>query len=592
MNMSLKGMLKFVVAVAFLFSAGTSAMAQVVVDQPAIEISCGTTDAPQPAALVRVKGDVIPWRFTIAPVGAEISFEDIQWAFNEKVPGAAETLAYGTFEGGGTTKSLTWKPKVDSPTGVVTIAVKFNRVCGSPTIPPAPGSVKEFILTWNISIFTVEIKRDIAGGAEQFNSISNANRNILPGQKMILRADVQGLPEGVTPSYVWETLPGTVFEDWTADQDRATLTEIYPDDLDQQNINFYWADTGDGRKVQVSVTVNAKTVDAEATFNIKLPTSTFKVTQLGASRLNAAGDTLGLYGVPAGNAGIVWMGKVSTPTGFTEGQINFVQLTKAYTRKVGTNGEVYHAYDDGILDLDTRYPGFPPPFTSHPGTGTAGSWPADGGEHYESDGPYLGLEADAQAYNVRLDLKTYLMFLPHGEDSRYVPLRMFTWAYGAIVNREAAGWVRQEGSAIQESNPLTEQQAPEESKHPTWFVRFNPDIFTWNKGSVAVNIIATRVNEGAGTVSGQASVTVLENVAAPLIVNLSAADVTVAIVPAGGEKILVPATVTIPANSKSVQFSFTVTNNDTKDPTQIVRITASATGYTPTEDTVAVLDND
>lgn len=555
-------------------------------------------------SIVRVKGVANTLEFELKPQ-VDVNLSISNWKINNELifdnNGPTQAGAnWGTFTRENGMKTLKWTLGGNKD-GAFRITAVLKRGCGGGGGggggPGGAGDqLDEDLDLWSGAVIKIEIKRDIAGGAEQYDPITDANRNVLPGQKMILKAEVTGLPEGVTPSYVWETLPGTVFEDWTADQDRATLTEIYPDDLDQQNINFYWADTGVGRKVQVSVTVNAKTTDAEATFNIELPTSTLRVTQLGASRLNTAGDTLGLYGVPTinpdgvPNPGIAWLGAVSTPTGFTGGKFNFVQLAKSNYRKVGTDGEVHHGYLDGILRLDTTYPYEPPPYTSHPGT--AGSYLANGGGHSESDSPSMALEADEQTYNVRLDLKTYLMFLPPGEDSRYVPLRMFTWAYGAIVNKGAAGWVRQEGSAIQESNPPKEALAPRESKHPTWFVRSNPDIFTWNKGTVAVNIIATTVNEGAGIVSGQANVTVLENVAAPLVVNLSAADVTAAIVPFGGEKIVVPATVTIPANSKSVQFSFTVTNNDTKDPTQIMRITASATGYTPTEDTVAVLDND
>lgn len=549
-------------------------------------------------SIVRVKGVANTLEFELQPQ-ADVNLSISNWKINNELifdnNGPTQAGAnWGVFTRENGMKTIRWTLG-GTKEGEFKLTAVLKRSCGG-GLGGAGDQPDEDLDLWSGSVIKIEIKRDIAGGTEQFDPITDANRNVLPGQKMILRADVQGLPEGATPSYVWKTLPGKVFEDWTADQDRATLTEIYSDDLDQQNINFYWADTGDGRKVQVSVTVNAKTADAEATFNTNLPTSILRVTQLGASRINTAGDTLGLYGVPAinpdgdPNPGIEWVGAVSTPTDFTGGRFNFVQLAKSNYRKVGTDGEVHHGYLDGILRLDTTYPYEPRPYTSHPGT--AGSYLASGVGHSESDSPSMPLGADEQTYNVRLDFKTYLMFLPPGEDSRYVPLRMFTWAYGAIVNKGAAGWVRQEGSAIQESNPPKEALAPSESKHPTWFVRSNPDIFTWNKGTVAVNIIPTTVNEGAGIVSGQANVTVLENVAAPLVVNLSAADVTAAIVPFEGEKIVVPATVTIPANSKSVQFSFTVTNNDTKDPTQIMRVTASATGYTPTEDTVAVLDND
>lgn len=73
------------------------------------------------------------------------------------------------------------------------------------------------------------------------------------------------------------------------------------------------------------------------------------------------------------------------------------------------------------------------------------------------------------------------------------------------------------------------------------------------------------------------------NVDAPLVVTLLSNDTT---------EIQVPASVTIQAGSSSAPFQFTVVDDDWKDGTQIVTISATATDYTMGVDRIAVVDDE
>ena len=102
-------------------------------------------------------------------------------------------------------------------------------------------------------------------------------------------------------------------------------------------------------------------------------------------------------------------------------------------------------------------------------------------------------------------------------------------------------------------------------------------------GTLAIALPAS-VTEGAGTLSGQSSVTITDHVADQ--------DIVVQLASGNTSKISVPATVTIPAGQNSAAFPMTVLDDSYVDGQVDVTLTASVGGWTPVFQTVAVLDNE
>ena len=137
--------------------------------------------------------------------------------------------------------------------------------------------------------------------------------------------------------------------------------------------------------------------------------------------------------------GIIYSSRVTTPPDFTilgTGGWNFVQLITPNRHWV-LNGTPQQMAKNGYLCLDSRYPYDPGPFGQHPGQ--AGFYPANGSPGRAADGPSSGLaisSGDLDRVDVADGFGTWLMYLPPGGDSRYVPLRKFGWYWHGAANRD------------------------------------------------------------------------------------------------------------------------------------------------------------
>lgn len=312
------------------------------------------------------------------------------------------------------------------------------------------------------------IKRAIApagGGSETFDLITDTNKKVLPGQKIILKCE---LPTVTVQEYEW-TLPGTTFKDYVANQSTGTLTPLAAGDKNQQIVRFYWADTGDAREVKCRVKVNNKWYDIKNKVDVKKPTSTLTAT-IGEVKLNGAGDRCGLYPKAGQTDGLSFTGKVEVPTGFAEGSWNWVQLVNDGLQRKLANGTVERGNNFGTYVLDNTYPYEPPPYSAHPGT--AGGY-ATGEEKTNSDTPSSGLDPNTlQSKETHDNFQTFLMFLPPGEESRYVPVRKFTWWWKYKATTTAGVW-----SVVAGSTGEDKTDSVETTSHPTWTANWDP--FSW-----------------------------------------------------------------------------------------------------------------
>jgi hypothetical protein len=421
---------------------------------------------------------------------------------------------------------------------------------------------------WAAEAGVVVITRDIAGGAESFEPITDSNRDVLPGQRMILRVEATR-PNVTLANFKW-TIQGKTFANYAADETSGKLTPLYPADLDDQKVVYYWADADDNREIQCELTANGQRIVARERMNVKKPEWSF-TTKLGRVAIYPIGTIFGLCPTPTTTQGIDFTAEVKVPYGFEEGRWNYVQLVEPGRQRTLADGRVEYDNFEGQWVLDTTYPYEPRPYAPTPGY--PGSWPTST-THTEGDSPRFLLDPTSQ--NARADdyFQMFVMFLPPGDETRYVPLAKVDWHWGGQVTNASSGW-RLTGANQRASS------ASATSDHPTWTGNVQPA--SWNNGPITVAIKPTSVAEGAGLVKGQANVSVASRVTTPLAVTLVSSDTSI---------VTVPNSVTIPAGRSSVGFDFTVLDNAVRNPTREVTVRASAAGYTDGQDTVAVLDND
>ncbi len=126
--------------------------------------------------------------------------------------------------------------------------------------------------------------------------------------------------------------------------------------------------------------------------------------------------------------GITWTGLVTTQSDFTAigtGSWNFVQLVTPSRFRV-KQGTAESFVKNGQLCLDNSYP-----YNSV-------TFPADASSTTLADAPSNALSSNSQALdsvNALDSFGTWLMYLPPGSDSRYVPIRKIKWFWHGVASR-------------------------------------------------------------------------------------------------------------------------------------------------------------
>lgn len=407
-----------------------------------------TTDPAHPIQTINGK------RYVFANKGEQVSFKanpetsfaSLSWKFQNGSPATASDRGPHTITYGSSAEGLenVVQFMIGRFEGFQPCVTPFKRTC---------------------AVIVGAIKRagaPASGGTETFESITDANKNVLPGQKIILKCEIPSL---TVQEYEW-ILPGKTFKDYTANQTTGTLTQLADGDKKQQIVRFYWADTGDAREVKCRVKIDNQWHDIKNKIDVKKPTATFTTT-LGTAAMNAAATRIGLFADADSSAGITYTGNVTVPAGFPEGKWNWIQLatpqmTWEAKTGIGPNAGVQKKKwsQNGIQGLDTDYPYEPSPYTQHPGN--AGAYDTNS-SHTDSDTPSVPLNPFVKAAVNNQTFVMYLMFLPPGEQSRYVPTRKVDWSFSISATKTGFNWAADVNSPAQSASASAEV-----SDHPIW----------------------------------------------------------------------------------------------------------------------------
>lgn len=263
--------------------------------------------------------------------------------------------------------------------------------------------------SFSVAAFTVEIKQD-------GNYITNTTHDEIIGKRINLIGEV--IPTGVPIDSKKWTIPGERIKDYSATTTSTTLTQLTPSDLENSSVNYCWFDGGI-HMVEYMVAIGKKKFYGEATFDVKVPTSTMTSSTGIIAVSNVWGPSLDLhYGTPS-TAGISFLRTINIPSGF-------FGVTK-YWQRVNSTRSRLQREDGGWRVMkgknlcDAHLP-----------------FPSDYG--ITNDSPGLTLFGNYKQATAKDDFTMWLMFKPSGDGSIWVPLRKTNWSwYGSAVRDHKTG---------------------------------------------------------------------------------------------------------------------------------------------------------
>jgi hypothetical protein len=154
--------------------------------------------------------------------------------------------------------------------------------------------------------------------------------------------------------------------------------------------------------------------------------------------------------------GMLWYGQVTTVGAFLAdygpGKWGHAQLITPHCSFV-KNGITYSLAQtwDGVERLDSGFL-----YQGH-------MFDGDGTYQPDGDAPGLGIVPGMTSIDIAQSFKTYVMYRPGGAGSCYVPLKEFTWLWGATAALGANGiWTK----AVTQQPSIT--QVGNYPPHPTW----------------------------------------------------------------------------------------------------------------------------
>lgn len=257
----------------------------------------------------------------------------------------------------------------------------------------------------------------------------------LPGEKVQVRLDRTKVPDSVTVTHSQWNLTGRKFKDYSASDASGKLEKFSDGDLAQEELKFYWVSPGD-QQISAKLSCDGTVVTARMRLNVIQPVVTCTITDHGAAKFvpTVSDDNghCGLYkngpGANVGTAGISWAGQVDIPPEMNPGRAakwTFVQLVTFSRDYTDPSGAKWSYPNNGNQGLDTSFP-----FAPRGRVGGVDQWSCEvPGETYDNPGSHINTSEHQQYRISNESFETYLMFHPHSEDSKWVPLSRFDWSY-------------------------------------------------------------------------------------------------------------------------------------------------------------------
>lgn len=302
---------------------------------------------------------------------------------------------------------------------------------------------------------------------------SSGNLNILVGQRCT--ASLVGIPQellgGIT--YSW-SISGKPLLSWTASSSASSPTPG-PSSTTDATTYWYWSEAAtmetvtctatvtppSGKGVPFTLTVTRQVYLQRPTYSAMNYTGLGYIIHGGVYYLQALPSPLMRnYGYAFGST---WHTSVTIPTPVSgSGQFGYAQIITPGEYLTPYGGTEQSLPTTGQTGLDTQF------------TYLGSTFAADGSPYDEGDSPgiplnFPGGDPDAFQY-VRLTdvFKTYLMFLPSGANSQWVPLAESDWHLNMGAGRPLTGHWSDFGANQYAGGVFLDTNFMDQLSYPTW----------------------------------------------------------------------------------------------------------------------------
>ncbi len=157
---------------------------------------------------------------------------------------------------------------------------------------------------------------------------------------------------------------------------------------------------------------------------------------------------------------MLFRSNVLAPEGFAAGRWNFLQLWNQNRSIIDDIDGPLIAPNNALWGIDNEqlYPAYVvnDGYTVWAGT----SWPAAGTMHATVDTPSQGLGHLSYA-SINDQFIMYVMFMPPGGNSKWVPLRSLYWAFAVNATKNVGAWQLGGGNYHNAAGWKTEATSPE-----------------------------------------------------------------------------------------------------------------------------------
>ncbi|HEY5298051.1 MAG TPA: hypothetical protein VIK59_08995 [Verrucomicrobiae bacterium] len=286
--------------------------------------------------------------------------------------------------------------------------------------PTAPGNTQFSVQAQEVTLHILD--------ANNGTDLTAQTNTVIVGQQMNLfcQLSITNFP---LANFQW-TVQGTTFSNYVADSSTGILNTNFS--LTQSNALFCWSDSG-LKLMNISATVNGKTVTGQAWFNVVRPMAQIVTTSgtVGLDTITFPGAPVLHYGDPGVGfvPGMLFSNTVTMPSGnYNSGNTNYsiqwVQMGISFDGQVETNdgsGAWYEAQAANMLD--TSYPYGFDTYLPYPCT--------EDSPHSQGLSPYI-----AASFSETFEM--WLMFKPVG--GQWVPLQGVAWSWSGSGSLDGPAW--------------------------------------------------------------------------------------------------------------------------------------------------------
>ena len=303
--------------------------------------------------------------------------------------------------------------------------------------------------------------------------------HILIGQQCQGTLAVTGFPAGTAITNLQWSAAGNTLQGWTGASGGSTATILgaanpytwSQSDPTQPGPIWYWSDTGGAKMVTCTVTAtppsgqgSAVSVQGSQTVMLDVPTytemDTANPTRIDSSYPAVSGPALWAGGNAAQQNGSQWSDSVTiTPNLYTgNGDWTHLQIITVS----GTHGST-PVPNNGMTGLDGSFP-----------YNVNGDEYVDNGiAHPEGDSPGINLLDTYNNYTLNYSYSLYVMYVPPGNNSIWVPLTKLTWTWSPNVTQPPTGWENWPTGTAPSGNPMVPGAGTRCITEPTWTTKIS-----------------------------------------------------------------------------------------------------------------------